>query len=242
MAYGDGVTLCYRCDGGCVCRCRSCDPRGPRHTEPAESIALRQVRPAAERFCTANYQTTVIFEPFGGEFVVTRFGAKRFGWNNSQPLDIKHHAGYDLTTGAGRNSPYEVLGKHWTFLTILAFTCTVWSIMHNLNQDPDLEQLWQREDVWLVRGEQRAYKRATGYMTNSQIITNQVARQRSCTVEHQPLMGNYKFGSRTKQATCGGVQGQTKFDYAMNSKLDAAICGGVRGQMKFDYAMNLSAR
>ena len=25
--------------------------------------ALRQVRPAAERFCTANYQTTVIFEP-----------------------------------------------------------------------------------------------------------------------------------------------------------------------------------
>ena len=49
--------------------------------------ALRQVRPAAERFCTADYQTTVIFEPFGGAFVVTRYGAKMFGWNNSQPLD-----------------------------------------------------------------------------------------------------------------------------------------------------------
>ena len=45
--------------------------------------ALRQVRPAAERFCTADYQTTVIFEPFGGAFVVTRYGAKMFGWNNS---------------------------------------------------------------------------------------------------------------------------------------------------------------
>jgi hypothetical protein len=31
IAYGDGVTLCYRCDGGCVCNCRSCNPRGPRH-------------------------------------------------------------------------------------------------------------------------------------------------------------------------------------------------------------------
>jgi hypothetical protein len=31
VAYGDGVTLCYRCDGGCVCNCRSCNPRGPRH-------------------------------------------------------------------------------------------------------------------------------------------------------------------------------------------------------------------
>ncbi len=37
VAYGDGVTLCYRCDGGCVCRCRSCDPRRPQHTEPAET-------------------------------------------------------------------------------------------------------------------------------------------------------------------------------------------------------------
>ena len=66
--------------------------------------------------------------------------------------------------------------------------------------DGVLAQLWQREDVWLVRGEQRAYEEATGAMTNSQIITNQVARQRSCTVEHQPLMGNYKFGSKAKQA------------------------------------------
>ena len=164
--------------------------------------ALRQVRPAAERSCTANYQTTVIFEPFGGEFVVTRFGAKRFGWNNSQPLDIKHNAGYDLTTGAGRRLLYEVLDKHWPFLTVLPFPCTVWSIMNNLNQDPNLEQrrqkekkilllvlrvcqtvmerqryfvveqpwsaeswrydgvlarLWQRDDVWLVRGDQCAY-------------------------------------------------------------------------------------
>jgi hypothetical protein len=30
IAYGDGVTLCYRCDGGRVCNCRSCNPRGPR--------------------------------------------------------------------------------------------------------------------------------------------------------------------------------------------------------------------
>ncbi len=42
MAYVDGVTLCYRCDGGCVGRCRSCDPRGPRRTEQPPEEMRRQ--------------------------------------------------------------------------------------------------------------------------------------------------------------------------------------------------------
>jgi hypothetical protein len=41
IAYGDGVSLCFRCEirrGACTCRCRSCDPRGPRsHTEPIDA-------------------------------------------------------------------------------------------------------------------------------------------------------------------------------------------------------------
>ena len=34
VAYGDGVTRCYRCSHGqCTCNCRSCNPRGPRGEE-----------------------------------------------------------------------------------------------------------------------------------------------------------------------------------------------------------------
>ena len=50
VAYGDGVTLCYRCDtrrGACTCRCRSCDPRGPRHTEQAVTIDAHIEAPIA---------------------------------------------------------------------------------------------------------------------------------------------------------------------------------------------------
>ena len=104
--------------------------------------------------------------------------------------------------------------------------------------DGVLARLWQRDDVWLVRGDQCAYGKvdsesglpylkATGFMTNSQLIANQVAKRCCCTVEHQPLIGNNKFGSRTKQAA----------EYPVG--LAEAICEGVRGQMKFDYAMNL---
>ncbi len=41
--------------------------------------ALRQVRPAAQRVCTEDYQTTVMFESLGSEFVITKFDAEHFG-------------------------------------------------------------------------------------------------------------------------------------------------------------------
>jgi hypothetical protein len=42
VAYGDGVTMCYRCNHGqCTCNCRSCNPRGPRGEELPADLPLR---------------------------------------------------------------------------------------------------------------------------------------------------------------------------------------------------------
>ncbi len=100
-------------------------------------LALHHVRPAAERFCTADYQTAAIFELFGGEVVITKFGPERYGWNNAQPLDIRYSDCYDLAKAAGRGLMYVVLEKQWPFLTVLAFPCTVWSVMNNLKDHTD---------------------------------------------------------------------------------------------------------
>ncbi len=89
--------------------------------------ARRQARPAAE---AAGYQTTVNFEPSGGRHHVV---AKRFGWNNSQPLDTKHSNDYDLAKASGRRLLCNVVNKHWPYLTMLVFPCTVWSMLNNFN-------------------------------------------------------------------------------------------------------------
>ena len=59
------------------------------------------------------------------------------GWSNSQPLDILHNAEYDLLRPAGRQLLCSVLDRHWPFLTVLAFPCTVWSNITNLSPHLD---------------------------------------------------------------------------------------------------------
>ncbi len=84
---------------------------------------------------------------------------------------------------------------------------------------------WLREVALETRS---PYLKAAGLMTNSQNLANQVAKRCECKVEHQPVTGNNKCGSRTKQAA----------EYPVG--LARAICEGVRQQMKLDYAVSLT--
>ncbi|CAK0841114.1 unnamed protein product [Prorocentrum cordatum] len=51
-----------------------------------EGSCFDRARFEAERFVTADFQTTAAFEPFGGEHILTRYGAREHGWMQSQPL------------------------------------------------------------------------------------------------------------------------------------------------------------
>ena len=56
--------------------------------------ALSKHYSLAEQAATKGFSTTVLFEPFGGHFGVTRTASREFNWTNSQPLDLLD--GYDL--------------------------------------------------------------------------------------------------------------------------------------------------
>ena len=98
---------------------------------------LRRTRPMAEKFCTDNYTTTVLFEPWRGSFTVTKIGAKEFGWNDSQPIDMQHNKLYDLTGSYGRWLLWNVMDTHWPYLTIIGFPCTVRSSLTAINSHID---------------------------------------------------------------------------------------------------------
>ncbi|CAK0789613.1 unnamed protein product [Prorocentrum cordatum] len=98
---------------------------------------LLRPRFEAERFVTADFQTTVVFEPFGDEHILTRYGAKEYGWMQSQPLDVDHSPDYDLLKGPGRALLYWILDLHWPYVTVLAFPCHPWSLMTNMNKLTD---------------------------------------------------------------------------------------------------------
>ncbi|CAK0891172.1 unnamed protein product [Prorocentrum cordatum] len=78
---------------------------------------LLRPRFEAERFVTADFQTTAVFEPFGGVHILTRYGAKEYGWMQSQPLDVDHSPDYDLLKGPGRALLYRILDLHWPYIT-----------------------------------------------------------------------------------------------------------------------------
>ena len=93
----------------------------------------------AEQFATRDFQDTVLFEPFGGDFGITRTGAGLHGWSCSQPLDLLD--GYDILSRAGRRLVWNVLVTHRPYLVILAFPCGLWSILANLLPGKDWEAL-----------------------------------------------------------------------------------------------------
>ena len=101
-------------------------------------VALKRSYCLAEQWVTHSFKDTVVF-PFGGSFGITRCGALRFGWTNSQPLDLLD--GYDLLSAGGEALLFRVLEEHSPFLVILAFPCKLWSLLTNLNKGADWETM-----------------------------------------------------------------------------------------------------
>ncbi|CAK0848557.1 unnamed protein product, partial [Prorocentrum cordatum] len=127
----------------------------------------------AERFVTADFQTTVVFEPFGGEHILTRYGAKGHGWMQSQPLDVDHSPDYDLLKGPGRALFYRILDLHWPYITVLAFPCHPWSLMTNMNRLTDWDEVRRsaRRYLLLVRRVSRCVHARGRYFLIEQPLT-----------------------------------------------------------------------
>ena len=101
-------------------------------------IALKRSYTYAEEAATAQFQNTVVFEPFGGSFGVTRLASSQFGWTCSQPMDILD--GYDLLDAKGQRMLFETLRVHRPYCVVVAFDCKLWSLLNNLKSDPELLQ------------------------------------------------------------------------------------------------------
>lgn len=101
-------------------------------------IALKRSYTYAEQAATNQFQNTVIFEPFGGSFGVTRLASSQFGWTCSQPMDIMD--GYDLLDPKGKRMLFETLRVHRPYCVIVAFDCKLWSLLNNLKSDPEMLQ------------------------------------------------------------------------------------------------------
>ena len=82
-------------------------------------IALRRSYTFAEQAATDQFTKTVIFEPWGGNFGVTRYGSEFYGGTNSQPLDILD--GYDLMSKDGQKLLWATLDQHDPYLILIAF-------------------------------------------------------------------------------------------------------------------------
>ncbi|CAK0861813.1 unnamed protein product [Prorocentrum cordatum] len=198
---------------------------------------LLRPRFEAERFVTADFQTTVVFEPFGGEHILTRYGAREYGWMQSQPLDVDHSPDYDLLKGPGRALLYRILDLHWPYITVLAFPCHPWSLMTNTNKLIDWDKV--RRSAVFVRGDQCAYgacdkdtdkpiKKPTGWLTNSAAVANHLSKRCVCPPgAHQQLLGRNSGGYRAQQAAAYPVG------------LAKAFCRGVLQQMQIDYRSSL---
>ena len=101
--------------------------------------ALSKHYSLAEQAATKGFSTTVLFEPFGGHFGVTRTASREFSWTNSQPLDRLD--GYDLLSPAGEELLFRVLDEHDPVCVLIAFDCRLWSLLNNLCPGGDWEHL-----------------------------------------------------------------------------------------------------
>ena len=93
--------------------------------------ALRRSFSMAEQWCTNGFRNTVVFEPFGGSFGVTRLAFEELNWTCSQPLDLQD--GYDLLSKSGEKLVNNVLDQHRPYLVIIAFDCRIWSALTNMS-------------------------------------------------------------------------------------------------------------
>ena len=101
--------------------------------------ALSKHYSLAEQAATKGFSTTVLFEPFGGHFGVTRTASREFNWTNSQPLDRLD--GYDLLSPAGEELLFRVLDEHDPVCVLIAFDCRLWSLLNNVCPGGDWEHL-----------------------------------------------------------------------------------------------------
>ena len=101
--------------------------------------ALRKQYTLAEQTATYSFSSTVVFEPFGGSFMVTRVARQQYGWTCSQPLDLLD--GYDLLTKPGRRLLFQTLKWHRPYLVVVAFDCRIWSLLTNMSPSLDWNQL-----------------------------------------------------------------------------------------------------
>ena len=101
--------------------------------------ALRKQYTLAEQTATYSFSSTVVFEPFGGSFKVTRVARQQYGWTCSQPLDLLD--GYDLLTKPGRRLLFQTLKWHRPYLVVVAFDCRIWSLLTNMSPSLDWNQL-----------------------------------------------------------------------------------------------------
>ena len=249
-------------------------------------IALKREYSMAEQFCTRDFNTTVIYEPFAGSFGTTTMGAAQYGLTNSQPMDKID--GYDLLTREGRALVWNVLVEHEPFLVLIAFDCRIWSLLTNLSPDAGWEEI--RESLgrdtlhfivkvckfqdsrgryyllenpagslaWIFDGilarllssahgkfaigDQCAYgkvdkdsgrpvKKATGWLSNSEVLLNYVGKRCQCLWgSHEVIIGRNSFGSRSAQAA------------AYPKELCRSICKGVLRQMEIDYQVYMSSQ
>ena len=104
-------------------------------------VALRRKYTKAEEFITHGFRATVIFEPWGGTFPLTRLASLSRGWVNSQPMDIKD--GVDLLSKNGQALVWQTLEQHDPYLTMIAFDCRLWTTLTNLSQHIDWNKLRQ---------------------------------------------------------------------------------------------------
>ena len=112
-------------------------------------IAMRRTYTMAENLATGGFRNSVIFEPWGGSFVVTRTGALSFGWTNAQPLDKID--GYDLQAASGQRLLWQVLTEQNPYLVVVAFDCRIWSLLTNLNPNTDWDALRQTVGIQVLR-------------------------------------------------------------------------------------------
>ena len=98
-------------------------------------FALHRSFTEAEQLATKQFTTTVVFEPWGGSFGITKMASSEFSWTCSQPLAILD--GYDLCTQKGEELLWRTLDTHDPFLTVVAFDCRLWSLLMNMLKDID---------------------------------------------------------------------------------------------------------
>ena len=85
----------------------------------------------------------MVFEPWGGSFVVSRMATASYGWTCPQPIDKID--GYDLLQLSGRQLLWSALEDQIPFVTVIVFDCGMWAVTANMNLQIDWEML--RETV-----------------------------------------------------------------------------------------------